>query len=511
MESFAHVPLSIGARLFGVLTVADGARAGATTRCCCAARGIRARGRGRDRQRARLLTRAARRARAHCAASCPARCPSSRGSTPGWCSSPPAPPPCGGDFFGICAASGTGRGGAVGRRVGQGHRGRRDQRDGALLRRGADLRRRRPCRGDEPDQRAAARPAAGYPFVPAVMIVMRRRPDPLVQRPATPRRGLIAAAGGEHELRGTGLRWGSTRARATAPRRRHWRPATSCSRARRSHEARREAPVRRRAPRRPARRARAHARRRRARGTSCTASGGLGARVDDDMVILALRRRRDRDRHEPPDSPVSGHVGRLHALVRERAVPTSSTERISARSTTSAARTGLARPLRRRRAGGLRRPARSRAGDRRDQAYVRGPSRARRGVCAPAVATLEGLARDAARPDAALHHRQCCRRRWRCTLGRLHDPIGAPQESDRVLAREGLVTVCSSMSEQLCTVHGDVELCYETFGDPEAPAICSRWPRHADARLARGLLRRARRRPSTSSASTTATSVARSG
>ena len=31
--------------------------------------------------------------------------------------------------------------------------------------------------------------------------------------------------------------------------------------------------------------------------------------------------------------------------------------------------------------------------------------------------------------------------------------------------------VCRSMPEQLCTVDGDVELCYETFGDPDAPAM----------------------------------------
>jgi hypothetical protein len=92
IRSFAHVPLSIGTRLFGVLTVAD-ERAG----LCDDAlpRGSR---RSAWRRRARSPTRSTSRASGAWrwrsrAVSCPARCPSSRASTPGSCSSHPATPP----------------------------------------------------------------------------------------------------------------------------------------------------------------------------------------------------------------------------------------------------------------------------------------------------------------------------------------------------------------------------------------------------------------------------------
>ena len=65
IESFAHVPITIGPRLFGVLTVADSRAARLRPHDAAAPARVRAGRRRRDPQRARPPARAPRRARAH--------------------------------------------------------------------------------------------------------------------------------------------------------------------------------------------------------------------------------------------------------------------------------------------------------------------------------------------------------------------------------------------------------------------------------------------------------------
>ena len=188
IRSFAHVPLSIGSRLFGVLTVSD-ERPGLCDDALLAR--IEAFGRGgggRDRQRARLRARAAGGAGAHARlrARAAARArgvrrrarvralrPRRRGR--GLLRHLAAPEPLGGA--------------AGGRRERQGDRGRGHQLDGPVLRRGADVRCRRSGRGDEPDQRPAARAPARHHVRAGRDDGDRRAHDPLVQRGAHCRRG----------------------------------------------------------------------------------------------------------------------------------------------------------------------------------------------------------------------------------------------------------------------------------------------------------------------------------
>ena len=183
-------------------------------------------------------------------------------------------------------------------------------------------------------------------------------------------------------------------------------------------------------------------------------------------------------RHEPPDGPAArGAVGRVHgARARARRARTSRRPSTSSPpSTSSAART---RPgscstttTRRWPAPGC---ASSSPGVARDQAHVRDAlaraGAASRGGCWP---SSRGSRATPASAGCGSSPPTCCPRRWRstparATRSRSSHPVERAEPSS---GSKSPCNVCRSMPEQLCTVNGDVELCYETFGDPEAPAM----------------------------------------
>ena len=306
VESFAHVPLSIGARLFGVLTVAD-ERPGVCDDALLArleAFGLAAAGAianaldfSRERRVALALTRGF----------VPGPLPELEGFDAGLVFEPSGHAAGGGDFFGIWRQ----RDGSVAVLVGDvSGKGIEVAAISAMVRFFVEA---RTYDAADPAEVMSQTNALlrgrlpGTTFVPAVMIVIDGAPDPLVQRGPHPaaadrgrRRRARAArhrpAAGARRGRGLQRRGGAAGAR---------RPRVRVHR--RAHRgAARGPPVRRRAPRRPARRARAHARRRRARAPPAPRGGGLGARA---------RRRHGHPRaaaagvieirHEPPDSPPS--------------------------------------------------------------------------------------------------------------------------------------------------------------------------------------------------------------
>ena len=117
-----------------------------------------------------------------------------------------------------------------------------------------------------------------------------------------------------------------------------------------------------------------------------------------------------------------GAVGRVHGA-RARARRARLRRRPSRSSATvdvfRGPELGLARALRRRRAGRLRRAARARARRRRDQAHVRHAPRARARPRAAAARRARGdrrATRASARSGSSPP--TCCRRRWRCTPAR---------------------------------------------------------------------------------------------
>ena len=66
--------------------------------------------------------------------------------------------------------------------------------------------------------------------------------------------------------------------------------------------------------------------------------------------------------------------------------------------------------------------------------------------------------------------------------------VGSASVADLTHAH-GIGTTLSEMAESICRV-GEIEICYETFGDPARPGDpADHGPRHADAGVARGLLR----------------------
>ena len=292
IRSFAHVPLSIGPRLFGVLTVAD-ERPGACDDALLArmvAFGRAAAGAianaldfQRERRIALALTRGF----------IPGPLPELEGFDAGLVYEPSGHAAGGGDVFGIWRLPTGAVAVAGGRRQRQGDRGRGDQRDGALLRRGAHVGRRRPGGRDGTDERAAAHAARGHDVRAGRDGGDRRGARSAGATPATRRRCCSAPTAPSASWAAPDCRSASTPTRRTRPSRRRSAPATSCSRPPTGSP-------------RPAARA------------ASSATSGLGAllaehgrtlhpdalvrlmraeaeawspSLDDDMVILALRRR----------------------------------------------------------------------------------------------------------------------------------------------------------------------------------------------------------------------------
>ena len=290
IRSFAHVPLSIGARLFGVLTVSD-ERPGLCDDALLArieAFGLAAAGAianaldfARERRVALALTRGF----------VPGPLPELEGFDAGLVFEPSGHAAGGGDFFGIWRLPNRSVALLVGDVSGKGievaaissmvrffvEARTYDAADPAEVMSQTNV----LLRGRLP----------GITFVPAVMMVIDEHTIRWCNAGHTPPRLITAdarARAARHgpAARARGGRGVHRRGGAARPRRPRLRLH------RRAHGgAPRGAPVRRRAAPRAARRARARARRAEPGGAAAPRGGGVGAGLDDDVVVLALRRR----------------------------------------------------------------------------------------------------------------------------------------------------------------------------------------------------------------------------
>ena len=100
-----------------------------------------------------------------------------------------------------------------------------------------------------------------------------------------------------------------------------------------------------------------------------------------------------------------------------------------------------------------------------------------RGLARRLLAELEGIARDAGQREIRLFTTDMLPEAMRALRQRgLRGRREHPVEDGRTefwLEKAPVSNVLGLMPEQLCTVNDDVELCYETFGDPERPRCCS--------------------------------------
>ena len=288
VESFVHIPITLGPRLFGVLNLSsdrpgwfDPARLDLAVAFARAAAGAIANALHfqRERRIAHALTRGF---------FVPGPAPSLPGLQIGLVYEPAGHDVGGGDIFGAWTMPSGASAVLIGDVEGKGPRGRRAQLDGALLRRGAHVGLREPGRGARPDRGAAAPPAAEREL--CVGVHERHRDGRLRYANAARIITALSAAGGEQVLTATGSR----SACRTAPgrrRRSRSRSVMCCSRPP-TGSPRPAARARSSAPRdsRPARRARAPARPGGARRARAPRARGVGAELDDDVVILAVRR-----------------------------------------------------------------------------------------------------------------------------------------------------------------------------------------------------------------------------
>ena len=290
----------------------------------------------------------------------------------------------GGDVFGVWTQPSGAVARARRRRQRQGPRGRRGERDGALLRRGARVGLRAPGGGARAGQPHPAHAPAARRLRHRLPRDRRRRPAALLQRRATRRRACCAPTAAPSRSRAAGCRSASRRTAATRSASSRSGSATSSSRPRTGCS--------RRAARAPssattrlpgaARRSSAAPSPRRRSSSACSPRRRSGRRCSTTTSSCSrcgARRSSSCATSPPPARPRRRCTGSTWRLVRERLGPGLRAGGVDLRhrARVRGGARGVRRPLRPRAGRRLRRRALARPGAGRDQAHVRDGGRAR--------------------------------------------------------------------------------------------------------------------------------------